>query len=70
MDIKSGYTFLITKNNYTGYVAHIATDDFSNEVAIVMFFDTENFLYKICTVYVQTIINNLNDGTYKEIKRK
>lgn len=70
MEIKSGFEFLITKNNYKGHVIYITTDDFSNEVAFVMFFNTKGFLYKICTVYVQTIKNNLNDGTYKEIIRK
>ena len=29
----------------------------------------KGFLYKICGVYVQTIKNNLNDGTYKELKK-
>lgn len=68
MEIKSGFEFLVTKNNYTGYVIYITTDDFSNEAALVMFFNTDCTLYKICTVYVQTIKNNLKYGIYKEIK--
>lgn len=70
MKIKSGFEFLITKNNYTGHVLFTTTDDFYKEVALVMFFNTDGSLYKICTVYIQTIINNLKDGTYKETKRK
>ena len=70
MNIKTGFEFLITKINYVGNVICISTDQFSNEIATVMFFDTEGFLFKICSVYVQTIKNNLEDGTYKEIKRK
>lgn len=67
MDIKSGMNFLITKNNYICYILYI---DIDNDTAICMFFDDKGNLFKIYTVYVQTIKNNLKDGTYKEIKRK
>ena len=67
MYIKSGFEFLVTKNNYIGHILYIDND---NDAAICMFFDDKGNLFKICTVYVQTIKNNLKDGTYKEIKRK
>lgn len=59
--------FLITKNNY---ICHILYIDNDNDAAICMFFDNTGFLFKICTVYIQTIKNKLKDGTYKETKRK
>lgn len=69
MNIKKGFEFVIIKNCYTGYVINIESDQFSNEVARVIFFDAEGFVYKICSVYVQTIKNNLKSGFYKEIKK-
>lgn len=70
MKIKNGFEFLITKNNYIGQIINIESDEFNNNVATCLFFDNKGFFFKICKVYVQTIKNNLKDGTYKEIKRK
>lgn len=67
MKIKCGFSFLITKNNYTGEVINI---DINNKITRCAFFDNEGYLYKICDVYVSTIENNLEAGRYKEIKRK
>lgn len=62
MIIKNGFTFTITKNNYTGVVNSI---DIMNKIAHVAFFDNDGYLYLICDVYVDTIKNNLKAGAYK-----
>lgn len=62
MVIKCGFTFTITKNNYTGEVISI---DINNKITTCAFFDNEGFLYGIYSVYVDTIKNNLKTGAYK-----
>ena len=66
MKIKNGFRFRITKNNYNGEVTAIDT---SNKIATIAFFDNNNHMYGMYSVYISTIINNLETGAYEELKK-